>query len=69
MTILMELIQPDAKFVIGCLQMLGQPGLYIDGYQNNWTGTYKGDFLPDGVYYYTLRVGNREFVGNVTLMR
>lgn len=45
-----------------------------DNYQNNWDGTYKGDPLPDGTYYFviTYQLINGKLVylkGNVTILR
>jgi gliding motility-associated-like protein len=43
-------------------------------YQNDWNGTYKGETLPDGTYYYTVtyQLINGKFVkltGDVTILR
>lgn len=43
-----------------------------DNYDNSWDGTSsKGDALPDGTYFYIIRVGgsNREFKGDVNILR
>jgi gliding motility-associated-like protein len=45
-----------------------------DNYQNNWDGTYKGNPLPDGTYYYVLKFTllNGKTIqkkGNVTILR
>ena len=41
--------------------------------QNKWEGwdgyTQTGSEAPEGVYYYVVKVGNKEYVGNVTLTR
>lgn len=37
--------------------------------QKRWDGTNGNGQLPEGVYYYKLRVGNRDFNGNITLVR
>lgn len=35
-----------------------------------WNGkTEAGDLMPEGVYYYVLKIGNKEYSGNVTLVR
>ncbi len=34
-----------------------------------WDGTNKGNEVVEGVYYYTLNIGDREFTGNITLVR
>jgi gliding motility-associated-like protein len=32
------------------------------GYQNDWGGTYEGNELPDGSYYYVVKVDELEFI-------
>ncbi len=34
-----------------------------------WDGTIKTENAPDGVYFYTVKVGDREYTGSVTLVR
>lgn len=38
-------------------------------YQNDWDGTRKGAALPDGVYFYVLRVGQLELKSTLTIIR
>jgi gliding motility-associated-like protein len=40
-------------------------------YQNDWNGTYKGDDLPNGTYYYIVKSPNGQFVyqGAISLIR
>lgn len=40
-------------------------------YQNNWDGTYEGQELPNGVYYYILKSpdGKRVYKGTISLIR
>jgi gliding motility-associated-like protein len=45
-----------------------------NNYQNNWNGTYKGDPLPDGTYYYIVNytlVNGKQVIlkGNLTILR
>lgn len=46
-----------------------------NNYQNNWSGTYEGEKLPVGTYYYTIVVNERqneevqEYTGTVTLLQ
>lgn len=42
------------------------------GYSNAWDGSYKGDPLPVGVYFYVIKLNNKEneiFKGSITLMK
>ncbi|MEN0048313.1 MAG: gliding motility-associated C-terminal domain-containing protein [Bacteroidota bacterium] len=32
----------------------------VEGYQNDWTGTWKGKLLPDGTYFYILTILDKE---------
>ena len=53
---------------------LGNKVFEATNYQNNWDGTYKGKPLPDGAYYYQLRIitaNNRTIdkSGSITLIR
>jgi len=32
----------------------------VEGYQNDWTGTWKGKLLPDGTYFYILNILDKE---------
>jgi gliding motility-associated-like protein len=34
-----------------------------------WDGRMKGDPAPDGVYFYSLRIGNKDFAGELSLVR
>ncbi|HMO63442.1 MAG TPA: gliding motility-associated C-terminal domain-containing protein [Ferruginibacter sp.] len=47
---------------------------HADNYDNKWNGTRNGSPVPDGTYYYVIRVPNnsggmRTVTGNVTIMR
>lgn len=41
-----------------------------ESYQNDWTGEYKGDILPDGTYMYVVMPGGTDAVlkGNLTIL-
>jgi len=49
----------------------GQPVYHITGYTTPWDGTYKGQPLPVGTYYWIIRPGNgrRQISGSVTILR
>lgn len=55
------------------LNRWGQQILQIEGYQNEWDGNINGSPLPDGTYYYILKldgpVDKRVFRGTVTIIR
>jgi gliding motility-associated-like protein len=40
-------------------------------YQDNWGGTYNGEVLPDGTYYYLIRFDNSDktYKGSLTILR
>lgn len=41
-----------------------------DNYQNQWDGTHKGEALPDGTYFYIIRIENEEpMQGSVEIRR
>ncbi|MFT6245799.1 MAG: gliding motility-associated-like protein, partial [Crocinitomicaceae bacterium] len=41
-----------------------------EAYLNDWDGTYNGDPLPEGAYYYAITCGSLESVtGSVTILR
>lgn len=45
--------------------------LETSNYQNDWDGTFDGELLPEGVYYYLLRSSDngKEFNGTISLIR
>lgn len=68
-------------FEVPCLE--GQQGTWLkvfnrwgdlvyetDNYQNQWDGTHLGQDLPDGTYFYIIKIGNqRELQGSIELRR
>lgn len=41
-----------------------------DNYQNQWNGTHQGNVLPDGTYFYILKIGEEEPIqGSIELRR
>ncbi|MEM9932207.1 MAG: HYR domain-containing protein [Bacteroidota bacterium] len=74
----------NEKFVIPCvvafpenrlsiLNRWGQLVFATDGYNNDWDGTFNGNQLPDGTYYYIFELLNddsdRVFKGTVSIFR
>ena len=55
------------------LNRWGQHLLQVDNYQNDWDGTANGVPLPDGTYYYILKLNSptdkRVFRGTVSILR
>jgi gliding motility-associated-like protein len=49
----------------------GQPVYHAAGYSTPWDGTYNGQPLPVGTYYWIIRPGNgrRQISGSVTIIR
>jgi len=67
-------------WIIGFLSDIGEYELCIyarDGaqlyctknYANDWNGTYKGDPLPDGTYWYVIKSSEHTYKGAVTIRR
>ncbi len=47
----------------------GRPVYAQDNYNNNWNGSVNGRLLPDGIYIFTLKVGNAIIAtGTVTIL-
>jgi gliding motility-associated-like protein len=48
----------------------GENIYFSSNYQNNWDGTYKGKFLPEGTYYYGLETKDGKlFKGAVNILK
>lgn len=62
-----------SKFPDNVLKVYNRYGKLIysaTNYNNDWDGTYLGNFVPTGVYYYTLDDGvDRKYRGTVTILR
>lgn len=52
----LELLFPDARVEI--YNEWGQLLFESDGYDTPWDGTYAGEFVPDGTYYYVIDLKN-----------
>jgi gliding motility-associated-like protein len=48
----------------------GQQVFSTTGYMNDWNGTYKGNPLPDGTYYYVVKLTqlDKTFKGSITIL-
>ena len=59
---------PDNSIKI--INEYGQEVYSASPYKNNWKGTYDGNRLPDGTYYYvlTLKSSKKEYKGFITLL-
>lgn len=42
---------------------------YVKDYQNNWDGTWNGEDLPDGTYFYVIQVSGESHEGFIQLQR
>jgi len=42
---------------------------YVKDYQNNWDGTWNGEDLPDGTYFYVIQVSGDVYEGFIQLQR
>ncbi|MEM9721636.1 MAG: PKD domain-containing protein [Bacteroidota bacterium] len=40
-----------------------------EGAENEWDGFFNGEWVPEGVYFYDIRIGSEQYKGNVTLLR
>jgi len=68
------------QFIIPCLSDLQQAQLIVfnrwgdlvyetDSYVNQWQGTHNGQALPDGTYFYIIRLNGEEKQGSVEIRR
>ncbi|MFT3908739.1 MAG: gliding motility-associated C-terminal domain-containing protein [Ferruginibacter sp.] len=62
------------KLVVDVYNRYGSPIYHSDDYKNDWNGKYKNKELPDGTYYYVIKVISFDgkehvFKGNVTILR
>ena len=54
------------------IQVFSRGGLEVmqsENYSSDWDGTFKGNALPEGTYYYIIRTDNKEFKGPLTIKR
>jgi gliding motility-associated-like protein len=38
-------------------------------YNNEWGGTRNNELLPDGVYFYSIKCSDKEYTGEINLLR
>jgi gliding motility-associated-like protein len=57
--------------VVKVFNQWGNTVFYSEGYQTPWDGTFNGQPLPAGTYYYIIDLGNgdKPFKGDVTIIR
>jgi gliding motility-associated-like protein len=63
-------LYPDAQVLI--INRWGMTVYESTGYANPWDGTFKGEHLPFGTYFYKIQLqdpGAREYSGSVTIIR
>ncbi len=54
------------------IQVFSRGGLEVmqsENYSSDWDGTFKGNALPEGTYYYIIRNDDKEFKGPLTIKR
>ncbi len=58
---------PDNKIEI--FNRWGKRCYYKKNYTNDWSGSFNNNPLPDGVYYYIVKIENKTFKGSVNIIR
>jgi gliding motility-associated-like protein len=60
---------PDCKVTV--VNRYGEEVFNTTNYQNDWGGTYKGEILPDGTYYYVITCDSIEkiYKGHVNILK
>lgn len=60
---------PDNEVMV--YNIYGQEVMRKKGYNNDWKGTYNGEDLPDGTYFYVLKFENTDtvFKGTIDILR
>ena len=67
-----ELIEDFPNAIVEVYNRWGQRVFRSEGYQEKWNGTFEGDPLPDGTYYYVIDVqvqGEKVRTGTITILR
>lgn len=64
----------ETSYIIGCQVMVynrwGQKVFEAENYDNTWDGTYQGEPLPDGAYYYVIICdGEVQYKGDLSILR
>lgn len=59
----------DQPFVVSVLDRWGSEVFRSNEKNADWDGMVRGQAAPEGVYYYQLKIGNKDFVGELTLVR
>ena len=64
----------EPSYIIGCQVIVynrwGQQVFEAENYDNTWDGTYQGEPLPDGAYYYVIICdGEVKYKGDLSILR
>ncbi|MEO1434503.1 MAG: T9SS type B sorting domain-containing protein [Bacteroidota bacterium] len=64
-----EFIQNLSEAQVIVFNRAGFKVLQSDAYLNDWDGTFEGNNVPDGTYWYVIRTTDREYKGALTIKR
>jgi len=66
-----EDIEKYARIEVRIVNRYGVEVFFSDMYHNEWDGKYNGEPLPDGTYYYALKIADNPtlFKGHINIMR
>jgi len=59
----------DDTYEVAIFNRWGEEILSQKGYANDWDGTYEGEKLPQGAYYYVIKHDDVTYTGSITLLR
>ena len=63
----------DVSKIAGCdvkiYNRWGELVFETNDYNNQWAGTRNNESLPDGVYFYSIKCSDKEFTGEINLLR
>ncbi|MEM6723863.1 MAG: gliding motility-associated C-terminal domain-containing protein, partial [Bacteroidota bacterium] len=64
-----EFIQNLSEYELVVFNRAGFKVLQSTAYNNDWDGTFEGNAVPDGTYWYVIRTTDREYKGALTIKR